>query len=56
MIAAVVTAGFIAQDKMNTVFDSGLEETVQRILPLAVTEILSRDSDSDSDSNAQRIQ
>lgn len=55
-LLAVVTAGFIAQDKMNTVFDSALEETAQRILPLAATEILSRDSDSDSDSNAQRIQ
>lgn len=53
-LLAVVTAGFIAQDKMNTVFDSALEETAQRILPLAATEILSRDSDSDS--NAQRIQ
>lgn len=51
-LLAVVTAGFIAQDKMNTVFDSALEETAQRILPLAATEILSRDSDS----NAQRIQ
>lgn len=53
-LLAVVTAGFIAQDKINTVFDSALEETAQRILPLAATEILSRDSDSDS--NAQRIQ
>ena len=44
-LLGVATAGLIAQHEMNEVFDSALEETAQRILPLAVTDILSRESD-----------
>lgn len=45
-LLGVAVAGLVAQYEMNEVFDSALEETAQRILPLAVTEILSRESDS----------
>ena len=45
-LLGVATAGLIAQHEMNEVFDSALEETAQRILPLAVSEILSRESDT----------
>ena len=45
-LLGVAAAGLVAQYEMNEVFDSALEETAQRILPLAVTEILSRDNDS----------
>lgn len=43
-LLGVVMAGAVAQYKMNKVFDSALEETAQRILPLAVADILSRES------------
>lgn len=45
-LLGVATAGLIAQHEMNEMFDSALEETAQRILPLAVSEILSRESDT----------
>ena len=43
-VAAMVTT-YKLRHEMNEVFDSALEETAQRILPLAVLEILGRDSD-----------
>ncbi len=45
--AAVVTAQKLRHE-MNAVFDSALEETGQRLLPLAVRDIVSRDSDDDA--------
>lgn len=41
-VTAVVTARLV-RGELNEVFDSALEETAERILPLAVGEILSRD-------------
>ncbi|MGH7152664.1 MAG: ATP-binding protein [Acetobacteraceae bacterium] len=49
-LAAVVTAQKMRHE-MNEVFDSALEETAQRILPLAVLDIVGRDSDD----AAQRV-
>ncbi len=43
-VAAVVTV-YRLHNEMNEVFDSALEETAQRILPLAALEILGRDAD-----------
>ncbi|MCM0612105.1 sensor histidine kinase N-terminal domain-containing protein [Marinobacter sediminum] len=43
-LMGVTASGLVAQHEMNEVFDSALEETAQRILPLAVTDILSRES------------
>jgi len=43
-LAGVVASGLVARHEINEVFDSALQETAQRILPLAVTEILSRDA------------
>jgi len=43
-VAAVATVHGLHHE-MNDVFDSALEETAQRILPLAVLEILGRDVD-----------
>lgn len=42
-LLGVTASGLVAQHEMNEVFDSALEETAQRILPLAVTDILNRD-------------
>lgn len=50
IVAAVVTAQRLRHE-MNRVFDSALEETAQRILPLAVLDILDRE-DGDT---SQRI-
>lgn len=43
-LMGVTTSGLVAQHEMNEVFDSALQETAQRILPLAVTDILSREA------------
>ena len=43
-LLGVTASGLVAQHEMNEVFDSALEETAQRILPLAVTDILNRDA------------
>jgi len=43
-VAAVVTV-YRLYNEMNEVFDSALEETAQRILPLAALEILGRDAE-----------
>jgi two-component system OmpR family sensor kinase len=45
--AAVVTAQKLRHE-MNEVFDSALEEIGQRLLPLAVRDIVGRDSDDDA--------
>ncbi|GAB4273250.1 MAG: ATP-binding protein [Pararhodobacter sp.] len=42
LIAATATA-FIVRDELDEVFDSALRETAERILPLAVTEIIGRE-------------
>jgi two-component system OmpR family sensor kinase len=47
-VAAAVTAHKLRHE-MNEVFDSALEETAQRILPLAVLDIIGRDHDGDDD-------
>lgn len=44
VLAAVVTTQKLRHE-MNEVFDSALEETAQRILPLAVLDIVGRDGD-----------
>lgn len=44
-LMGVLASGLVAQHEMEEVFDSALQETAQRILPLAVTDILSRESD-----------
>jgi two-component system OmpR family sensor kinase len=43
-LVATVTAGWVVQGELNEAFDSALEETAQRILPLAVLEIINRDA------------
>ena len=45
-LAGVLASGLVARHEINEVFDSALQETAQRILPLAVTEILSRDANA----------
>jgi two-component system OmpR family sensor kinase len=45
-LLGVTASGLVAQHEMNEVFDSALEETAQRILPLAVTDILNRENGS----------
>ena len=44
IVAACVTA-VLARQALDEVFDSALQETAQRILPLAVADILARDED-----------
>ncbi|WP_100640933.1 ATP-binding protein [Marinobacter salexigens] len=45
-LLGVIASGVIARHEMNEVFDSALEETAQRILPLAVTDILNRENET----------
>ncbi|MBQ0832669.1 MULTISPECIES: ATP-binding protein [unclassified Marinobacter] len=45
-LLGVIASGLVARHEMNEVFDSALEETAQRILPLAVTDILNRENDT----------
>ncbi len=45
-LVGVGAAGLVARREMNEVFDSALAETAQRILPLAVTDILNREGDT----------
>jgi two-component system OmpR family sensor kinase len=45
-LLGVIASGLVARHEMNEVFDSALEETAQRILPLAVTDILNREGDT----------
>lgn len=42
-VIALLGAIFVSQDKLNQQFDSALAETAQRIMPLAVVEILNRE-------------
>lgn len=42
-LVAALVSGLVLRTELDKSFDSGLEETAQRILPLAVTEILNRD-------------
>lgn len=44
-IATALVTASILRDEMNEVFDSTLEETAQRILPLAVLDIIDRDEE-----------
>jgi two-component system OmpR family sensor kinase len=44
LLAATVTAG-IVRGEMDAVFDSALRETAERILPLAVTDIVGREDE-----------
>lgn len=44
-IAAAYSTALILRKEMDTVFDSVLKETAERILPLAVVEIIGRDDD-----------
>jgi two-component system OmpR family sensor kinase len=44
-LLGVIASGLVARHEMNEVFDSALKETAQRILPLAVTDILNREGD-----------
>ena len=47
-LAATVGAWLVVQHELNEAFDSALEETAQRILPLAVLEISNRESPRDA--------
>ena len=44
-LAAASATAVVLRHEMNEVFDSTLQETAQRLLPLAVTEILGRDDE-----------
>lgn len=43
-LVAVAVSGLVVRYELNKVFDSALEETAQRILPLAVVEVINRDA------------
>ncbi|RTE67367.1 sensor histidine kinase [Amphritea opalescens] len=42
-LLALLSTVYVSQNKLNTLFDSALAETAQRIMPLAVVEILNRE-------------
>ena len=43
-LAGTLAAGFILREEIDEVFDSALQEVVQRVMPLAYTEVLSREA------------
>jgi two-component system OmpR family sensor kinase len=45
-IVATLAAGFVVRHELDEAFDSALQETAQRLLPLAVIGIIERDSDA----------
>lgn len=46
-LMATVAAGLLLRHEIDEVFDSALQEVVQRVLPLAYTEILNREADAE---------
>lgn len=42
-LVATVVSGLVVQNELNETFDNGMQETAQRILPLAVLDILNRE-------------
>ncbi len=44
-LAAVTGAGLIVRHEINEVFDSAMQEVVQRVMPLAYSDILAREAD-----------
>ena len=51
-LVAVAGAGLIVRHEIDEVFDSAMQEVVQRVLPLAYSDILAREAD---DTVAQRL-
>lgn len=47
-ILALLSATYVSQNKLNQLFDSALAETAQRIMPLAVIEIINREGPKQS--------
>lgn len=45
-LVATLAAGFVVRHELDEAFDSALQETAQRLLPLAVIGIIERDSDT----------
>lgn len=43
-LVATLAAGLVVRQELDEAFDSGLQETAQRLLPLAVADILNRDA------------
>ena len=50
-IAAAFVTGVMLKKEINEVFDSALQETAQRLLPLAVMDIVDREDDSTSENS-----
>lgn len=48
-LMATIAAGLLLRHEIDEVFDSALQEVVQRVLPLAYTEILGREAGSEPD-------
>lgn len=48
-LLATLAAGLLLRQEIDEVFDSALQEVVQRVLPLAYTEILGRETDAGPD-------
>lgn len=47
-LVALLSAVYVSQNKLNQLFDSSLAETAQRIMPLAVVEIMNREDPAQS--------
>lgn len=54
-LAGSVAAGLILRSEIDEVFDSALQEVVQRILPLAYSEILNSEPPPEGESPVQRL-
>lgn len=47
-LVAILGAGLVVRHEIDQVFDSALQETAERILPLAILELIDRDDDGTS--------
>lgn len=52
-LAGALLTATLMRHEMDRVFDSSLQETAERLLPLAVNDILGRDEDDDEDDEAR---
>ena len=52
-LAAAAIAGLVVKHEIDEVFDSALQEVAQRILPLAYSELLSRERSEEHTSELQ---
>lgn len=54
-LLAILGAGLVVRHEIDQVFDAALQETAERVLPLAVLELIDRDDDDGTSQRVARI-